>query len=670
MRFKDEILENKSPDRINEIILPRRQCYYASPADWRDEILYFLLVDRFSDGHEKERPLLDRRRLNEIRMKASGGMSWNWSQWAQSGADRFQGGTIKGVQSKLDYLKKLGITAIWVSPIFKQRGHENTYHGYGVQDFLDVDPRFGNRSDLVELVEAAHLRGIRIILDIIINHSGCNWFYRDDAPGGPIKPVYTQDRYPFGSWRGDKGQPIEYIRGRDEGVWPKDLQNVECYTRAGCGNLGAGDINDPHAEHKRTDFEIFRHFELPTASTLSCLASCYKYWISLTDCDGFRIDTLRHVSPEVTRDFCSAIKEFAVNIGKKNFLLVGEIVLGGEFSEDVNLEIIERNLTCVLEIGEKRISLNNLAKGISHPWDYFFRQNSLGDEFLTFMRGLPNSQRVSILDDHDHVYGQKIRFSADAASDHQVVAGVAIQLLAEGIPCIYYGTEQAFSGPEPEERKWLPKWKESDRYLREAMFGPEHPRKTGREGLQPMPESIDPNLPGFGPFGTAGYHCFDESNSTFLRIAALTALRKDNPVLCHGRQYIRPISIFGWPFDLYGPGEIVAWSRILDDEEALCILNSHGTEVRGADVLVDASLNPEGSQLTVILNSAQSGSQLDRNNLDTEKIGAGIQAGAKIPVLRTADGKAFIKIRDVLPSEIVVLTNHPEKEEGSINPDE
>ena len=109
-----------------------------------------------------------------------------WDRWAESGARRWQGGTIKGVQSKLDYLGDLGVSAIWLSPVFKQRGHLDTFHGYGIQHFLDVDPRFGTRRDLVELVDAAHQKGIRIILDIIFNHTGFNWVY----PGGVAEPAF------------------------------------------------------------------------------------------------------------------------------------------------------------------------------------------------------------------------------------------------------------------------------------------------------------------------------------------------------------------------------------------------------------------------------------------------------------------------------------------------
>jgi glycosidase len=257
-------------------------------------------------------------------------------------------------------------------------------------------------------------------------------------------------------------------------------------------------------------------------------------------------------------------------------------------------------------------------------------------------------RHVSILDDHDHIYGEKIRFSSEASCDHQVVAGVALQLFTLGIPCIYYGTEQAFAGPEPSERKWLPQWKCSDRYLREAMFGPEHPRASGTNGLH----NLDTDLPGFGPFGTAGQHCFDENNRVYRRIAAVAALRKKYPALRCGRQYLRCISFLNKPFGIYGPGEIVAWSRILDDEELLCVLNANGTEQRGADVVVDMSLNSDSnSAMTVVLNTAQT--------VDTQGFAGSHAVGSAVHVNRTADGRAFVRIRSVPPAEVIVLANHP-----------
>jgi len=640
MAFRDDQLKKSRPDSIRQDVrLPRRQSYFPSPMDWRDEVLYFLLVDRFSDGRENKRKLLNRGSIKTSRPE-----NWRWDAWAESGADRWQGGNLRGVRSKLSYLQDLGITTLWLSPVFKQRGHENSYHGYGIQDFLDVDPHFGTRKDLVDLVKDAHKRGMRIILDVIFNHSGPNWIYPEDAPDGRYMPRYTKDRYRFGNWLGVDGQPIDTIQGSEDGVWPVELQNTEEYTRAGSGDLGAGDLDDPNAEHKRTDFYSLRDFSLSADDTLANLALCYKYWIALTDCDGFRMDTLKHVSFDEARRFCGTIKEFAANLGKYNFYMVGEVA-GGDFAQDRYLDVLERNLDAALDIGEKRVTLTAVARGLAHPTEYFEGFDP-GLATMGSHRNLAN-KHVSILNDHDHVFGEKLRFSVGAVSDHQVVVGVAIQLLTLGVPCIYYGTEQAFSGPEPEAYQWIPYWGASDRYLRETMFGADHPRQSGRAGIK----NIDENLPGFGAFGTVGVHCFDPQHPAYVRISALAAARRDYHVLRHGRQYLRPVSIFGGAFEVRGPGELIAWSRILDDEEAICIVNAHGLQARGANILVDSALNPPGSEMMVIANTAQAERRGDYTGTHP--------VGSLVPVLRSPDGIAYMEIRDVGASEALVLVNHP-----------
>jgi len=652
MSFANNVLRHARPVSIrHDVELPRRQPYHASPVDWRDEILYFLLVDRFSDGQEQTRPLLDRDKRAAARPPLPNGEAWRWDRWSESGAERWQGGNLRGVASKLDYLKSLGVSTIWLSPVFKQRGHLDTYHGYGIQDFLDVDPRFGNRQQLVDLVDAAHQRGIRIILDIIFNHSGPNWIYPQDDWQPPYMPYPWH--YKFGHWLDENGQPITSIDTAESGVWPTELQDAENYTRAGSGDLGAGDINDANAEHKRTDFLVLRDFNLGSSGTLTDLALCYKYWIALTDCDGFRIDTLKHVSPEEARNFCGSIKEFAANIGKQDFLLLGEIA-GGDYNQDRYLDVLKRNLNAALDIGEMRLALNAVARGLQHP-DAYFSGFDPGKAEMGSHRQL-GEKHVSVLDDHDHVFGEKIRFSSEAASAHQVAAGVALQLFTLGIPCIYYGTEQAFAGPEASERPWLPDWKGSDRYLREAMFGPQHPRKSGRAGLTDTAAGLDQDLPGFGPFGTAGQHCFDPQHPTYRRIAAMNALRASFPALRQGRQYERPISFMGYPFGIYGNGEIIAWSRILDDEEVLCVLNPHGNQARGADVLVDATLTPGGS-FTVVLNSAAANPQSFTGTNAT---------GSTVRIKRHPDGIAYVEIRQLGPSEILVLSNQPKARKGGI----
>lgn len=612
--------------------------YYPSPADWRDEVLYFLLPDRFSDGNEAARSLLTQKEIGRLR-KREAFEGWSWADWAESGK-RWQGGTLKGIASKLDYLEALGVTTLWIGPVFKQRKRMNTSHGYGIQDFLEIDPRFGTRADLIALVEQAHQKKMRVILDIIFNHSGDNWGYvKADTPlergsGGaayrPWPQYYGEPDDPGLSewkivWRDERQAGLSDrnfdIRRLDDGVWPRELQQKELYTRAGSGDLGSGRLDDPHAEHKRSDFLSLKDFALDTPAALSYLAQIYKYWIALSDCDGFRIDTVKHVSLDEARNFCGTIKEFAETLGKRNFFLVGELA-GGEEVQDYYLDALatmQRNMNAALDIGNARLVLTGTGKGLMKGSDYFGGYALYGGGFGSH-RSL-GDQHVSILDDHDHVFGKKLRFSAEIPDGmdikaYQIVVPTALQLFSLGIPCIYYGSEQAFSGPPQSQVKYLGDhgWGQGsnwgDRYLRECMFGPEHPHVDYENSPDAALGERDARLPGFGAFGTAGKHCFDRSSPAFVRIAALNSVRSAYPALRVGRQYQRAVR-FGieGPFivpEVQEAGSLIAWSRILDNQEGLCVVNPNAIDSGSGDVVVSAELWRPGERFTVVANTAHS----------------------------------------------------------------
>src|SRR5215218_8507664 len=170
------------PSSVSEIDFAPRGPMFPSPVDWRDQFIYQLLIDRFDDN--KEHPPFD------PNSTPRGGRD-------RSRAYHFQGGTLKGVTRRLDYIKGLGCTAVWISPPFKQRQDDPTsYHGYGIQDFLDIDHRFGTNEDLRELVREAHQRGLYVILDVVINHSGDVWGYAGE--GERQHPYNETGRYDFG----------------------------------------------------------------------------------------------------------------------------------------------------------------------------------------------------------------------------------------------------------------------------------------------------------------------------------------------------------------------------------------------------------------------------------------------------------------------------------------
>ena len=327
-----------------------------------------------------------------------------------------------------------------------------------------------------------------MLLDVIFNHSGANWLYPTDTPGGELKAAYTSGQYPFGEWRGDQGQAIATIAGGEDGVWPSEFPDPDHYTRAGTGSLDASRFPDvDQAEFRRTDFEDLRDFALDAPGTLNFLARAYMYWIALTDCDGFRIDTVKHVSYEQARNFCGAIKEFAINLGKRDFFLVGEVPDDDFASRYLNA--VGRNSNATLDISGGRLALRDLSRGVSDPSRYFSGFD-VGSAPLGSHRNL-GDKLMSVLDDHDHVYGEKLRFAARAVNDHQTTAATAIQLLTLGIPCLYHGTEQGFAGPEEAERSWLPGWGGHDRYLREAMFGPRFPGPMAAREFRALVAEVD-----------------------------------------------------------------------------------------------------------------------------------------------------------------------------------
>lgn len=652
----DVILAADPPRSLNEALenWPQRDKYCPSPHDWRDEVFYFLLPDRFSNGMERSDRLLDCDLSTPnglAKVRSLRGSNWSWEQWQSSGADRFQGGTLSGIRSKLGYLSDLGVTTLWVAPVFRQRVEENTYHGYGIQDFFDIDPRFGTRRDLVELVDAAHKSDLRVVLDVIFNHSGCNWLY-DTRVGNVFKPPYL----PRGSYdpiwpRNGYGGPItdpSQAFGKDDYVWPQNLQGNDRYLRAGSGNLSAGDINDDSAEHKRTDFCSLRKFNLFNDQTLSALVLVYHYWIALADVDGFRIDTFKHVTQEQARNFCNAIKEYAEVLGKDDFFLVAEVA-GGNSAEDRYLDITGRNLNACLDIGEQREIICNVGKGLESASDFFAGFNYY-DEGMGSHRNW-GSQHLNICNDHDHVFGIKVRVAADAVNDHQAAAAVALQLFTLGIPCLYYGTEQGLaSGAEPDERRYLKNWGSNDCLLREAMFGPEHPRAAGWAGTQ---NQFDTNVPGFGPHGTSGWHVFNPQHPLYTRIAQLSRVRRDFKPLRRGRQYQRPISYFGCAFGYYGAGEIIAWARIFDDQEVLVVVSPHGVESRGGRVVIDGRLSAEGMQ--VVANTDPSAP-------------TGVRPGDWLG-MESSDHWRYVRLDQWLlgPSEVMVLANRSAIETAGVN---
>lgn len=563
-------MKMKSLKDIDVDTLRKDKIYHPSPEAWEDQIVYFIMVDRFSDG--KEAILYDPTKDYENALKDE----HNRIQWEQSG-DSWVGGNLSGVISKLDYLQHLGITALWISPIFKQVSYQETYHGYGIQNFLEIDPHFGTKEELKKLVAEAHDRGMYVILDIILNHTGDVFAYERESP------QYTGEIYPVKAFRDKEGNPaISFDKpdldtvSSDDAIWPFELMTPETFTRK-----GAIVHWNSYPEYTEGDFFSLKNIntgssidgQFQPSEALKIITECYKYWVALSDVDGFRLDTVKHLESGATRYFVSEIHEFAQYIGKNDFYIIGEITGGMEFAIET---LRKTGLDAALGINRIPEKLENAAKGYVDPDEFFtiFTNSELfgDDEYKWYKDNV-----ITMFDDHDMVIqsGDKSRFCADRTTAQLLLNALFLNLMSPGIPCIYYGTEQNFDGSG-----------NSDKYVREAMF-----------------EST------FGAFRSIHRNFFNEVNPIFVALSKMIQLRKEFIVLRQGRMYQREVSYDGLHFELpHKLGSerhtgIIAWSRIMSQEEILCAINCDLENDRTVYVIIDRDLNEEYGVFTCIFSS-------------------------------------------------------------------
>jgi len=550
---------HSKPERLEDTDFKPQTDIFPSPEDWRDQVIYFLLVDRFNNPKVKGTPFTvepqnDQRRLEERK--------------------KWQGGNLKGIAGKLSYIQQLGATAIWLSPILKNRTESDSYHGYAIQNFLDVDPRFGSLKDLRKLVKAAHEKWMYIILDVVVNHTGDNWYYKEYEQSG--SPSYREKPpYEFGGWR--KRKQDTSIEWPDDAVWPREFQDPERYRRL--GEITKEGWRDPQ-QYRNGDFYSLKELKTDDPKVRGDLIDVYKWLIAKTDIDGFRVDTVKHVENQFFAIFCSAIREYALSIGKKNFFIFGEVAGEDELMETY----IGPNtpspsgefflgLDSVLDFPLFHL-LPDVIKGFQSPIELKNRYEKLHGTMSS--HGLASRYYVTFIDNHD----QEQRFLFNNPYMAQVKQGIGYLLTSLGVPCIYYGTEQAFNGGDYRDAVNRADG-HSDAFVRECMFG-------GK----------------WGAFKSSGVDCFNQNHEVYKFIKKVADIRRREPALRYGRQYFREVSTdisnFAYPF--WHPCSL-AYSRILDGDEVLIVLNTDTANKRSDYVTVDRNLSPAGKNMKNMLDN-------------------------------------------------------------------
>ena len=547
--------------------------YFSIDREWREEFIYFLMVDRFQDAFSHP--------VTGATGRTAG----------VDTPDAFFGGKIAGITKNLDYIAGLGCTAIWLSPIFQC----NSYYGYDINNYLNIDPRFGTKKDLVDLVQAAHSYTrngepfpIRIILDVVINHSGDNWFYPGDVPFR----YFNGQRFSFGGFR------------RPDRPIPTELRNPDWYHRR-------GEIQnyDTSPENQLGDIASLKDYanddDQIGSDVINTLIAAHAYWIREADIDGFRVDAVKHMGELACSRFCSNIREYAYSLGKRDFFLFGEAAspsddlynryIGQNTSSSDGNNTVFFGLDSVLDFrlaegvfGDvNNAPLRDVLTGAVGPQTLFNRLEAQRNRALN--RGEIGRYLVTFVDNHDSFWQPKGRFPA-VANDDQVIAGTGFLLCALGTPCIYYGDEQGLAGAG------------GDNQLRQALFD-----AVGNRSL------------------------LNTQCRIYQEIAKIADVMRTQEPLRFGRMYYRQISgnglQFGFPF---GSTYTLAFSRILYPNEVLIAYNVSSSP-RQDSVVVDATLHPDPSSMTHLYGGT-----------DT------------VPVQSAPDGTRFVKI-PLAPHQFVIL---------------
>ncbi|KAA3618614.1 MAG: alpha-amylase [Calditrichaeota bacterium] len=469
--------------------------------DWQDQVIYFLMIDRFNDGD-----------------KSNNDQGAN--EFDPADERKFSGGDIEGVIQKLDYIKELGATAVWITPPVANQWWDplisyGGYHGYWAENFKKVDAHFGTLDSYKQLSEKLHQKGMYLIQDIVLNHTG-NFFeykgeYFSDQPARNFSlnqnsvPVISPSQYPFNL--NDARNPAH--RKANIYNWTPLISNYEDpYQRLYFQMAGLDDIN--------TENQIVR----------DVLRDSYGYWIKEVGVDGFRIDTIIYVELDFWHDFMNSMSKQAPGInhvaaatGRENFIAFGEtFIKSSPMQNDGDLQVAKYQGTM------EKPALNSM---LNYP--LFYSMNRV------FAQGMPTAylgyrlnlavndtlykhpfQNANFVDNHDwtrFIQGSKLSALKQA---------LTFLFTIPGIPVIYQGTEQVFH--------------ES----RSAMFS--------------------------SGWKSGGKDHFDTKSDMFLFIKKLAKLRTSNKIFTRGKVSILQDSEVG-------PG-VLAYEREYQGKQALVLFNT------------------------------------------------------------------------------------------------
>jgi cyclomaltodextrinase len=382
---------------------------FKAPSWVEDAIFYSIFIDRFS---------------NSQTLSQDNVLPWN-SKENVSNFEQY-GGDLKGITNRLDYLSDLGINALYLTPIFKA----DSIHKYDIIDYFEIDPQFGTKEDLKQLVEEAHKRDIKVVLDAVYNHCGFRHPHFQDVLKNGKDSVWYDGFYVL-----DHSKPI-----LDEGYTlgdrlPREL--AKAY-HDGTKSLNYRTFaNTPYMPKINTDFPLWKEHLIKAA----------LYWIDEFNIDGWRLD----VSNEVSHSFWRTFREKIKNISS-------ELYIVGENWDDASPWLQGDQYDAVMNYGFLFPIWDYFGTNTDRkPLDKSMFQRQISNVLLSYPKNVLSSL-YNLIDSHDTT-----RILKRCSDDADVVKRAYLFLFSlPGAPSIYYGSEVGLTGEhDPDNRRCMP-WNQEE----------------------------------------------------------------------------------------------------------------------------------------------------------------------------------------------------------------
>ena len=411
-----------------------------------DESVYFVMTDRFANGDSANDE------AGEPGDRLVNGFDPTDKGW-------HHGGDIAGLQAQLDYIEGLGVSAIWITPPFKNDyiqgpGAEvsSSYHGYWQIDYTQIDPHYGTNAEMQAFVADAHARGIKVLFDVVLNHTGDLIDYVEGET-----PIYrNKTDFPYIDADGNEFDDRDF---EGTGTFPElDPATSFPYTPVVTEATKVPDwLNNPIYYHNRGDStfsgensqygdffgldDLFHEHPV----VVDGMIDIHTAMIDTFDIDGFRVDTVKHVSDGFWEAWVPAVLDHASAAGKNDFVMFGEVF--GETHQFRSRYSTELDFPGTLDFGfngnayrfaANSAPTNELAAFFATD-DWYTDTDSNAHDLAKFM-GNHDIGRLAL---------EVVNLNG-GASDDELVARLeiaqALNWLTRGIPVVYYGDEQGFVG--------------------------------------------------------------------------------------------------------------------------------------------------------------------------------------------------------------------------------